>query len=392
MQYRDFRLFWAGQAISFTGTWMHSTAQGWLIYSLTHSPYWLGVVAACSSLPVLALSLFGGVAADRLPKRNLLLLTQALSVLPALVVGLLTGIGAIQVWHVICLALLFGTLNAFDIPARQSFLVEMVQKGNLMNAIALNSAAFNGARMLGPMAAGLAIGYLGIASCFYLNALSFLPVIAALAMMKTRGEPRADITHASIRQEIADGMRFMRSEPAVWRTMLMISSFSLFGFPFISLMPVMAEEVLGVGAKGFGFMASAMGAGAFIAAVLLVVGGNVKNTFRPMYMAALIFPVTLYTYASSVSYTLSLVALFFGGFAVVGFMALANSTIQLHTPDGMRGRVMSVFAMMFLGISPVGNLIMGSVADAIGTVTALKIASVVCMVSAIAISRGTNIK
>lgn len=378
MRYRDFRLFWLGQVISFTGTWMHSTAQGWLIYSLTRSPYYLGLVAASASLPVLALSLFGGVAADRFPKRNLLLLTQGLAILPAIFIGVLTSLGAVEVWHVICFALFLGTLNAFDIPARQSFLVEMVQRGNLMNAIALNSAAFNGARMLGPMIAGLTISYIGIAGCFYLNAVSFLPVIFALAMMRTRGEPRPS-EGRSVLSEISEGIRFMRREPMIWRTMLLVSAMSLFGLPFVTLLPVMAEEVLGVGARGFGFMAASLGAGAFLAAVGLVLRGEIKDTWRLMSAASLMFPVLLFMFASSTEYQLSIPVLFLGGIVVVGMMALANTTIQMHTPDGMRGRIMSVFTLLFLGVSPIGNLMMGSIADIIGTVNALKLASVICL-------------
>ncbi len=379
LEYRDFRLFWMGQTISVTGTWMHSTAQGWLVYSLTRSPYWLGVVAACSSLPVLLLSLFGGVAADRLPKRNLLLVTQALSIVPAVAVGILTSLGVVQVWQVICLALLFGTLNAFDIPARQSFMAEMVTKNHLMNAIALNSASFNAARMVGPMIAGLAISYMGVAACFYLNALSFVPVVIALWMIKTSGEPH--VSGRSVLGEIADGLRFMRGEPAIWKTVLVISAFSLFGMPFSAMLPVMAEEVLGVGAKGFGFMASALGAGAFLAAVTLALAGQMKDTRRTMSIAALVFPVALFAFASSTRYALSLCALVVAGFAVVSFMALANTTIQVNTPDNMRGRMMSVFALTFLGMAPLGNYVMGTAADSIGTVQALHIASAVCFVS-----------
>src|SRR4030066_82685 len=188
LHYRDFRLFWFGQLISLSGTWMQSVAQGWLVYSLTKSPFYLGLVAAASSLPILLFTLAGGVIADRFPKRNLLLITQGLSIIPALILGVLTSTGTATVWHVAVLAFILGTINAIDIPTRQSFLAEMVGKGHIVNAIALNSAAFNGARIIGPMLAGLAISYLGIPACFFLNAVSFAAVIAALASMEAKGE------------------------------------------------------------------------------------------------------------------------------------------------------------------------------------------------------------
>ncbi|MEW6215081.1 MAG: MFS transporter [Nitrospirota bacterium] len=184
LYYRDFRLFLFGQLISLSGTWMQSVAQGWLIYNLTKSPFYLGLVAAAGSLPILLFTLVGGIAADRFRKRNLLLITQALSIIPALLLGILTDINLIAVWHVVFLATLLGSVNAFDIPARQAFLVEMVEKGNLMNAIALNSAAFNDARIIGPVTAGMTIAYIGLPACFYLNALSFIAVIIALSKMK----------------------------------------------------------------------------------------------------------------------------------------------------------------------------------------------------------------
>src|SRR3990172_10769971 len=208
LSFRDFRLFWFGQLVSLSGTWMQSVAQGWLVYSLTKSPFYLGLVAAASSFPILLFTLLGGVIADRFPKRNLLLITQGLSIIPAILLGILTSMGIATVWHVAVLAFFLGTINAIDIPTRQSFLAEMVGKGHIVNAIALNSAAFNGARIVGPMIAGLTISYLGISACFFLNAASFVAVIAALASIRTKGEIK--IGSKRVLSEFMEGIAFLR--------------------------------------------------------------------------------------------------------------------------------------------------------------------------------------
>ncbi len=385
--FRDFRLFWAGQLISYSGTWMHSTAQGWLVYSLTKSPFYLGMVSAASWLPILFLSLVGGVVADRFRKRNLLLVTQALSILPALVIGILAAMGMVNVWHVMAMGMLMGLFNAFDIPARQSFLIEMVERKSLLNAVALNSAAFNGARIMGPVAAGLTIAYIGLAPCFFINALSFLAVIVALSMMKVKGLPGKK--RESIIKEISDGVRFIRGEPDIMRSMVVVSTFSLFGLPFIALLPVFAEEVLNVGAEGLGFLAGAAGVGALSAAMMLAFRGDIEGKRRSMAIAAVAFPATLLMFSLSTNYAFSLAALLATGFAIVSFLALANSSIQLMTPDGLRGRVMSVYTTVFLGMMPLGHSMMGTLASVIGTAKAVAIGAGICLaVSVIVLSGG----
>ncbi len=383
LRFRDFRLFWTGQIVSYSGTWMHSTAQGWLVYSLTKSPFYLGVVSAASWLPILLLSLVGGAVADRFRKRNLLLMTQALSMLPALVIGILTARGVVTVWHVIAMGFLMGTFNAFDIPARQSFLIEMVRKESLLNAVALNSAAFNLARILGPVAAGLLIEHVGLAPCFFINSASFLAVIGALALMRVQG--LAGRKRRSILGEISEGVGFTRREPEVMRPMLLVALFSLFGLPFIALLPVFAEEILGVGASGLGFLAGAAGAGALGSAVMLAFRGDVSGKGRPMAVAAVGFPAALLVFSLSTDYALSLLALFFAGFAIVSFLALANSSIQLLTPDGLRGRVMSVYTTVFLGMIPIGHSMMGTVASVLGTARAVSLGAGVCLAASVII-------
>ncbi|GAB4411123.1 MAG: MFS transporter [Thermodesulfovibrionales bacterium] len=393
---RDFRIFWIGQIISFSGTWMQSIAQGWLVYSLTKSPFFLGIVAAASSLPVLLFALIGGVVADRLVKRRLLIITQALSMLPAILLAILTDLKIITVGEIIVIALFLGTVNAFDVPARQSFLSEMVQKGHLLNAIALNSAAFNGARIIGPVIAGLAIASMGIAACFYINAISFLAAIIALLMIRTGGIAKRRSQRFSagylrsnlsiLFRDLTEGLSFVKAEKNVLRIMLLVATFSLFGIPFVNFLPVFAEDILMVGPEGLGFMAGSAGIGAFTAAILIAFRGEIREKGRYMSIASLVFAASLFAFSLSENYHVSVIALILAGWGVVSFLAVGNSFIQLSTPDDLRGRVMSVYTLVFFGMAPIGNSIMGFIADTLGTATAISIGSFLCLFVAILLS------
>jgi MFS family permease len=385
---RDFRLFWAGQIVSFSGTWMHSTAQGWLVYSLTKSPFYLGLVSTASSLPILLFSLLGGAAADRFRKRNILLLTQGLSVLPALLIGILTDTGTVTVWYILALAFTLGSINAFDIPTRQSFLIHMVERDRLLNAVALNSAAFNGARMMGPVLAGLIIAGLGTAACFYINAASYGAALVALSLVKARGKPGA--ARGTLLRDIREGMSFIRREPRVRRPIMLVATFSLFGLPFISQMPVFAEEVLGVGARGLGFLMGCSGVGALSAAILLAFRRTVEREATLMVGASLVFSVSLIAFSLSRTYWLSLLLMLVGGLAVVWLLATANSTVQLSAPDGLRGRVMSVYTLVFLGMAPIGHAVVGTVADLVGSPAAVGGAASICLVVSVIIFSRTR--
>ena len=384
LYYRDFRLFWFGQLISLSGTWMQSIAQGWLVYSLTKSPFYLGMVAAAGSLPILLFTLAGGIVADRFRKRNLLLMTQALSIIPALVLGILTDFNLIAVWHVALMATLLGSVNAFDIPARQAFLVEMVGKSNLTNAIALNSAAFNGARMIGPVIAGMTIAYIGLPSCFYLNALSFFAVIIALSKINIRGEIKKS-SNGFIR-DFTEGIQFMKSKPEIYRIILLIAVFSLIGIPYITFLPVFAVEVFRTGPKGLGFLVSAAGTGALTAALSLAFKGDIKEKNRFMSISALCFSFSLFAFSLSKIFYLSIVILIFIGWGIVSFLATANTFIQLSVPDNLRGRAMSVYALVFLGTAPLGNSLLGVLADSFGTARAVSISAIICIIASIIFS------
>lgn len=381
LYHRDFRLFWFGQLISLSGTWMHSVAQGWLVYSLTKSPFYLGIVATAASLPILLFTLLGGIVADRFRKRNLIILTQVLSIAPPLMLGILTDFNIITIWEVILFAAFLGTVNAFDMPARQSFLIEMVGKEHLLNAIALNSAAFNGARMIGPVVAGFVIVYLGLPACFYLNAISFIAVIIALSRIKVKGE--INITSKGFFRDLPEGFRFIKNQRDILYIIILIATVSLFGIPYISFLPVFAEEVFDAGAKGLGFLVSATGIGAFSAAIMIAIKGDIKNKWKYMSVAGLCFALSLFAVSISKVFWLSLILLAFAGWGIVSFLATANSFIQLSTTDNLRGRVMSVYTLVFLGFSPIGNSIIGITADSIGTINAVAISSVICLTGAL---------
>ncbi|TAL23211.1 MAG: MFS transporter [Nitrospirae bacterium] len=384
LYFRDFRLFWFGQLISLSGTWMQSVAQGWLVYSLTKSPFYLGIVAAASTLPILLFTLIGGIIADRFRKRNLIILTQVLSIMPALLLGILTDLNIITVYQVIALAFFLGTVNAFDMPARQSFLVEMVGKGHLLNAIALNSAAFNGARIIGPVIAGLAIAYLGLPACFYINAASFVAVIIALSLIKNRGEITA--TSKGFLKDISEGFNFIKAQKDILYMIILISVFSLFGIPFTSFLPVFAEEIFQSGPRGLGLLVSATGLGAFSAAMILAIKSDIKNKKRYMSVSAICFSIALLAVSISKVFWLSLIFLVFAGWGIVSFLATANSFIQLSAPDNLRGRVISVYSLVFLGFTPIGNFLIGILSHSFKTTNAVSVSALICIIASILFS------
>lgn len=385
LRIRDFRLFWFGQLISLSGTWMQSVAQGWLVYRLTESPFYLGVVAACGTLPILLFTLAGGIVADRFRKRNLLLLTQTLSIAPALSLGVLTDLNLITVWQVALFAAVLGTINAFDMPARQSFIVEMVGREHLTNAIALNSAAFHGARMVGPIIAGLTITSLGLPACFYLNAISFIAVIVSLAKIKQRGAI-AKTTNGMVK-DLVEGLRYIKGQAEIFQIVVIIAVFSLFGMPFITLLPVFAEAVFHRGPEGYGIMVGATGAGALMAALFLAVREDVKNKTKFMSVSAICFSVLLYIFSLLRHFPLTIAILVCIGWSLVSFFAVANSYIQLSVPDALRGRAMSVYTFVFLGTAPIGNSIIGTMADIVGTTFTVGVSAVICLVVSVVFCR-----
>lgn len=382
--HRNYRLYWVGQLVSLIGTWMQSTAQQWLVYRLTGSPLKLGAVAFVSYLPVMFPSLFAGVVIDRVDKRRFLVFVQIGMMLLAFALAALTYTGVVQYWHVLILAALLGLANTFDMPARQAFTVEMVGKEDLMNAIALNSSMFNGARLVGPAVAGLLVARVGETAAFSLNGLSFLAVIAGLLLMRLPPfVPRAG--RLTPLADLKEGLGYIARSRTVLSLVIVAALPSLFGFPYTALIPVMAGKVLGLGADGFGVLVSAVGAGALAGAVSLALLGNFRRKGLLLTAATFTFAGALAGFALSRSVALSVAALAFAGWGMIAQLATTNTLLQLTIPDALRGRVMSAYLWAVVGTAPVGSLILGSLAEAWGAPGALLFGAVVCALSAVVV-------
>src|SRR5437868_4373622 len=343
LRHRNFRLFWFGQIISLMGTWMQTVGQAWLVLQLTHSAWLLGIVGALQFLPVMLLSLFGGVLADRLPKRKVLLFTQSFAMLQAAVLWALVATGEVRVWHILILAALLGLTNSIDMPTRQAFVVEMVGREDLPNAIALNSSLFNMARIVGPGIGGLIIAWLGVAPLFLLNAISFIPVIIGIALidvgqlhaMAKRAPGEQNAAKQSTLQSVREGLAYVRRTPAVLMVIGVIGTVSLFGINFNVVLPLFATNVLNVGPAGFGFLSSALGFGALVSA-LWIAWWNKTPRIKQMLWGATFFCVLEAFFAISPWYPLSLLLIATVGFSQIAFSATANTTLQTVTPDYLR--------------------------------------------------------
>jgi len=373
-RHRNYRLFFSGQAISLVGTWMQQVAQGWLVLQLTHDPFWLGLVSVAQFGPVILLGLFGGVIADQLPKRKTLMVTQSVAMVLAFVLFGLTAAHVIQVWHVMVLSVLLGIANAFDMPARQSFAVEMVGRDDVANAVGLNSALFNASRILGPAAAGLLIGAFDISIAFLINGISFIAAILAYLAMRD-GELRDVPQNArpgdwsEVVETLAEGARYVRSTPIVLLAVTIVGLAATFGMNFSVLVPPLADSVLHVGASGFGFLMAASGVGSTIAA--LWVAFQPRPGSRPIVYGAIALGLGSIVLALSNSFALSLVAMSIAGAGGIAMAVSANTTIQLAVPDHLRGRVMSVYTTAFSASVPLGGVLMGGVASLAGVSVAL---------------------
>ncbi len=390
LRHRNFRLFWFGQLISLTGTWMQSIGQAWLILELTHSAWLLGVLGALQFLPVMLLSLFGGVLADRLPKRKVLLFTQSFAMLQATMLWILVATGHIQIWEVLVLAGLLGLTNSLDMPTRQAFVVEMVGREDLPNAIALNSSLFNMARVVGPGLGGLIIAFLGVAPLFLLNAISFIAVIIGLALIRMndlyalakRSTSRAETSKQSTMQSLREGLTYVARTPSVLLVIAVIGIISLFGINFNVILPLFATDVLHSGALGFGFLSAAFGLGSLFSALWLA-WGNRRPSIQHLLTGALAFSVLEIFFALSHLYVLSLILIAAVGFAQIVFSATANTALQTVTPDYLRGRVMSVYMVVFAGSVPLGNLFTGGLAHLYGASIALLVGAGLSLIAAI---------
>ena len=360
--HRDFRLFWCGQLVSLIGTWMQSVGQAWLVLELTNSPFRLGVIGALQFGPILLFSFLSGAISDRVRKRRLLLGTQTALMLQAFTLAALVGSGHVQFWHVAVLAALYGLATTLDMPSRQSYIAHLVPRGDLMNAIALNSAVFNGARVVGPAVAGLLVARYGTAAAFLMNGASFIAVLAALAAIRTEGAP-SPRRGVGLRAEIAEGVRYAAGTPRVALVMSLLVVVSLFVVNMNVLVPLIARDVLHEGAHGFGLLMAALGVGA-VAGALAVAALSVGRPPLGMVVGPALAAAALLLLLSTARHfgptAAVLVAL---GFAQIVFMTSCNTTVQIAVPDELRGRVMGLYALVFAGMTPIGALIMGTVAE-----------------------------
>ena len=362
---RDFRLFFAGQLVSLVGTWMQSVAQSWLVLELTNSPFKLGLIGTLQFGPVLFLSFFAGVLADRLPKRRLLITTQSVMCAQALLLAALVHRGHVQYWHVVVMAAVYGVANTIDMPTRQAFIVEMVGRESLRSAIALNSAMFNGARVVGPALAGLVIARWGTALAFFFNGLSFLAVIAALAALHAAGLPRASSGRA-MRHEIAEGVQYALRTPRIALVFSLVMAVSMFFFNYNTLVPLLARDILHQDAHGFGLLMTAIGCGAVAGAIALASLGAERPPVPVLIVSALVLGGATMLMAGVSRFGVAAALLVVMGFCGMLFMTGANTTVQLTVPDDLRGRVMSLHTLMFAGMTPVGAFLVGSVTEALG--------------------------
>ncbi|MEO5357924.1 MAG: MFS transporter [Nitrospirae bacterium YQR-1] len=362
---KEFRHYFIAQAISLSGTWIHQTAAGWLVYSMTKSSLYLGLLGVSLSLPILLFTLIGGVLADRFKKRELLILTQALSIIPATVFALLLAFNIINIWEILAISFFLGVINSIDTPVRQSFLIEIAGRNNILNAVALSSVIFHMARMAGPVIAGFVISHFGFSICFILNAVTFLPVVYVLIKMTLRCDDKKPAKQ-SLLKDFSDGLVYVIRFRRIAFILVTITVFSLFCIPYGHFMPVFVDRVFHSDVVGLGYLMSATGAGAFAAGFVIAYAGDIKNKRKLMSITGLIFPLSLFAFCFVKNFTLAMFLLALAGFNLVSFLAAANSYIQLKVQDSIRGRVMSVYTLMFLGMAPAGSALIGSLAQVWG--------------------------
>lgn len=387
LRQRNFRLFWLGQMISLLGSWMQTIGQAWLVLELTHSAWQLGLVSALQFLPVLLFSLFGGVFADRWPKRRVLLITQSTAMCQAGLLWVLVATGTIQLWHIYVLAMLLGLTSSLDQPTRSAFVVEMVGREELPNAVALNSSLMNLARIVGPSLGGIIIAVSGVTMLFLLNALSFLAVIVALMLINVDElhikalDQASEIDRQSTWQSLREGVSYVWKTPAIVLVTLVVGLVLLCGENFNVALPLFATDVLHAGATGFGFLSAAIGIGSVLAA-LWMAWSNQQPTIRRVLLGTMAFAVLEAAFALSHSYVLSLLLIASVGIAETVFGALAITTLQTIAPDHLRGRVISVYVFFFTGSLPLGSLLTGWLTGLYGASVGLLICALLSMLVA----------
>ncbi len=397
LRHRNFQLFFSGQLISLVGTWMQTVAQSWLVYRLTGSGFNLGAVGFASQIPVFLFAPLGGIVADRTNRKHVVIATQVASMMLAFVLAVLTLSHTVdhRVWLIFVLAALLGVVNAFDIPGRQSFLVDMVGKEDLMNAIALNSSMFNGARVVGPAVAGVLVARLGEGWCFFANGVSYIAVIAGLMLMRVHAPARVS-AQTSPWEHIIEGFQFVNRTAPIRALLILLGLVSVTGMPYVVLMPIFADKVLHKGGQEFasligshdlgavrlGILMGAAGVGALFGALTLAVRSGVKGLGRWVAVCCAGFGISLVFFAVSKSFWISVLLLLPVGYFIMLQMASSNTLIQVMVPDALRGRVMALYSMMFMGMAPLGALLGGSLSDRLGAPLTVAIGGVASVAGA----------
>jgi len=382
LKHRNFQLFMAGQLVSLIGTWMQTTAQLWLVYDLTHSPALLGIFGFANQIPMLVLASVGGYVGDRYSRHRGVIATQTISMVLGFILAGLTLSHHIREWSLIAITFLVGIVNAFDVPIRQAFFVEMVGKEDLPNAIALNSSIFNGARVVGPAIAGFAIAWIGAGWCFFLNGLSFFAVILALMAMRIQPQERKPSTESPL-QSLLQGFRFAMKDRPIRSALLLLSLLSLLGLQYSVFMPIFANDILHAGARGLGLLMSAAGVGAVLGALQFAARTTYKGLAKWIAAMSIVCACGLIVFSQSHVFWLSAAVLFVVGFAATSQMAATNTTVQNRVPDELRGRVMAVYATMFMGVQPLGALLAGGIAKRIGAPFTLAIFGSICLIGSL---------
>ena len=378
LRHGNYRLFISGQLISLIGTWMQSVAESWLVYRLTGSAVLLGVVAFANRIPVLLFSTVGGALADRYNRQHIVIATQVASMCLAGMLAFLTLSGLVQVWHLMAIAAALGIVNAIDIPARQSFVVQLVAREDLQNAIALNSSMFNGARVVGPAVAGVLVATVGEGWCFFGNALSYVAVIVGLLMIRVSPSPRAERPQSAF-AHVAEGFRFALGSRPIRALLLLLGLVSLMGSPYAVLMPIIADQSFHAGARGLGILMGASGVGALIGALSLARRTTLRGYGRSIAYAAIGLGTSLVAFSMAGQLWLAVALLMPVGFAMMTQMAASNTLIQSMVPDALRGRVMAIYSMMFMGMAPVGALLAGILAERLGAAPTVALGGGFCI-------------
>lgn len=376
LSHRNYKLYFVGQLISLIGTWLQIVAQGWLVLTLTNSVYWIGVIAALGSLPILIFSLFGGVIVDRFPKRKILYVTQSAEMILAFILGFLTIFHLVNVTQIAVIAFLTGVVVAIDLPARQTFMNEIVEKENLPSAIALNSGLYNSARIIGPSIAGLLIALFGTGGAFIINGISFLAVIAALFYMDVKDASFSIHPHPI--SAIKDGLKYSFSNPVISILLIYVGFVSIFGWSFITILPYVADKIFKSGVTGLSHLYAAFGLGALMA--MIIVSAFYKKIKPVIFivLGGIMFVLGLILFSFTNNFVIALQLIFITGFGLILQFSTINSTIQYKADDHVRGRVMSIYTLMFAGMSPIGNFQIGYLSDHLGVSYAIRIGGLIC--------------